>query len=424
MFRKWAFAIALCTGLITAATAWADGVMLDGVSPRSLSRGGTNLGFADNGGIIFDDPAAMVNIDGQEMVDIGGDALIVSNQFTNSQNPGGAASTTFTPVPQVSMIRKSDDGVWAYGIGLFTPAGFSEKYNMEGPVTLPPGDYEYESFGALVKILPALACRVTDRLSVGATLGMGYSYAELKGPYFAQSLNTPIVLDTHGAGVDLLWSAGVQYQWSDDTTLGVCYQSPSPFTLRGDASVVVPALGGAASHYDSNLHMEWPQSVGIGIRHQLSPCRVIAADVIWYDWQNSFDQFTLNLHDPLNPEFKALAPSITEGFPLDWRDSVSVRVGYEQQLANGMTFRLGYVYHPNPIPDDTLTPFIQATFEDAVTIGLGWKWNCWDVDVGYAHEFSPQLHGSNSAFEVNNGFNGSTSNGQIDAIVLDFIRRY
>jgi long-chain fatty acid transport protein len=406
-----------------AAPAWSDGVMMDGVSPRSLSRGGTDIGFADNGGIIYDDPAAMVNINGQQMLDIGVNMLIVSNQFTNVTNPGGADSTTFTPAPEIGIIRKSDDGVWAYGLGVFTPAGFSERYNMQGPPQL-PGEHEYESFAALEKILPSLACRVTDRLSIGGTLGVGYNYAELQGPYILQDpalAGTPTLLHTHGSGADLVWSLGMQYQWTDCTTVGVTYQSPAPFKLRGDTSVTIPGLG--SSTYDSNLRVEWPESVGIGIRQQLSSYQVFAVDVIWNDWEHSFDQFTLNLNNPNNPTFRAIAPNITEQFPLDWHDSVSLRLGYEQQLDNGMTLRLGYVFHPNPIPDNTLTPFIQATLEHAVSIGLGWKWNCWDVDLGYIHEFSPQLHEGSSAF-VGGDFDNSTHDAQVNAIVLDFIRNY
>jgi long-chain fatty acid transport protein len=420
MRRKWLVGLALCWCLAVATRAWSDGVMMDGVSPRSLSRGGTNLGFADNGGVIFDNPSAMVNIDGQEMLDVGTNMLIVSNQYSDPQNPGGVASTTFTPTPQIGLIKKSDDGIWAYGFGLFTPAGFSERYNMIGP---DGAEHEYESFGALVKILPALACRLTDRLSIGATLGVGFSYAELQGPYFLQGPTLPgplTLLHTHGMGADLVWSAGLQYQWSDETTLGATYQSASPFKLRGDTNVDVLAPPLGSSSYNSILNATWPQSVGVGIRHQLSPCQVIACDVIWYDWQDAFDQFTLNLNRPGNPGFP---PQITDHFPLDWRDSVSVRLGYEQQLNNGMTFRLGCIFHPNPIPDDTLTPFIQATLEDAVTIGLGWKWGCWDVDVGYVHEFAPQLHEGTSAF-IGGDFSDSTHNAQVDAILLDFIRRY
>ena len=48
--------------LVSAASAFADGLFLNGVSPRSIGRGGTNQGFADNGAVIFDNPAAMTRV--------------------------------------------------------------------------------------------------------------------------------------------------------------------------------------------------------------------------------------------------------------------------------------------------------------------------------------------------------------------------
>ncbi len=57
-----------------------------------------------------------------------------------------------------------------------------------------------------MKILPALSYRVTDRLSIGATLGLGLSYAELEGPYFLQGPTLPgplTLLRTHNEGADM-----------------------------------------------------------------------------------------------------------------------------------------------------------------------------------------------------------------------------
>ncbi|HEV3005593.1 MAG TPA: hypothetical protein VGX78_14100, partial [Pirellulales bacterium] len=49
---------------VACASRWAmaDGVVRDGVGSISTGRGGTNLGFADNGAILLDNPGAMVNV--------------------------------------------------------------------------------------------------------------------------------------------------------------------------------------------------------------------------------------------------------------------------------------------------------------------------------------------------------------------------
>ena len=53
MRRTWMPWLVLAIIIAGTRTTWADGVILDGVSPRSLGRGGTNLGYADNGAMIL-----------------------------------------------------------------------------------------------------------------------------------------------------------------------------------------------------------------------------------------------------------------------------------------------------------------------------------------------------------------------------------
>lgn len=419
MCRKLAAAIVFCASLALVRSAFSDGVMLDEISPRALSRGGTNQGFADNGGIVFDNPGAMVNIDGTQMLDIGVDTLLVSGWYSDPQTRRDTMST-FTPLPQISFIKKSADGDWAYGFGVFTPAGFAERFHLIGPDGEP---HVYESFGALVKILPALSYRVTDRLSIGATLGVGMSYAELEGPYFLQGPSLPgplTLLHTHNEGADMVWSAGLQYQLTDNTVFGATYQSASPFALRGNTSVDVLAPPLGSSRYDSTLDVEWPQSVALGLKYDICPHRSVGVDVVWYDWEHSFDQFTLNLHNPNNPGFP---PQITDHLPLNWHDSVSLHLGYQQELDNGMTFRIGYIFNPNPIPDNTLTPFVQAFMEQGVTVGIGTQLCGWDVDLGYVHEWGPTQHEGTSAL-IGGDFSNSDQRAAVDAIVLDLIKKY
>ena len=400
--------ITLGAWLAIATSAWADGVWMDGISARSLSRGGTNQGFADNGGILFDNPGAMTNVQDGGLFE--GDFIGLQTGFRFQDATRDTVSQGMTPIPQVSFIRKSADGNWAFGIGMFTPAGFSTNYDMNGPLSF-PGPRAYDSFGILTKILPGLSYKLTDRLSIGGTFGVGVSYASLNGPYTLQSpplTGTPILLDIHGGGATQVWSVGMQYLLTDDTVLGATYQSASNFNLHGSAQVNLPAaLGGFGTTYQSTIAIKWPQSVALGVAHKLCPHRTVSADVIWFDWANSFNQVGVTLQNPTNPVFQALAPTINEQLPLNWRDSVSMRLGYQQLLDIGGTFRIGYVYHPNPVPNSTLTPFLPATLTNTFTVGYGFGWRAWQINAGWAHAFSaPQSVGTSSI--VGGDFNNST----------------
>ncbi len=103
---------------------------------RALGRGGTNLGYADNGAMILDNPAAMSNVAGDGLFDVGGDGVMSNLRYSDPTRSG--VSTGFTPLPQIGYVRKSADGDWSFGLGLFTPAGFSSHYYLT-PTAFPAG---------------------------------------------------------------------------------------------------------------------------------------------------------------------------------------------------------------------------------------------------------------------------------------------
>ena len=322
--------------LVVSQYAQADGLFLNGISPRSIGRGGTNIGHSDNGAIIFDNPAAMTNIEGTWLAEVGVDVLISDFEYQDANTAGTQKSSIGTPLPQIAIIKKSQDGHWAYGFGVFTPAGFSESYRMTAG---PPfaGEQNYDSFGSLTKILPSLAWAPNDRLSIGGTLGVAVSHVEFETPYFiANPLPSPppvvpLLLDLQGTGAALIWSTGLQYKLNEGTTLGLTYQSESSFKLDGPANATLP--GPALLRFDADTRIKWPQSLGFGMKHQVNPKNTFSADVIWFDWSSAFDSIGISLNATAPPSF----PDINESVPLDWKDTVSVRLGYEIDLAYALT---------------------------------------------------------------------------------------
>jgi long-chain fatty acid transport protein len=397
---------------------FADGVILNGTSPRSIGRGGTNIAEADTAGVILDNPAGIVNIDSDRLFEVGSNFMFA--QFSYSDPLRSGSSSEFAPLPEGGFIRKSADGQWAFGIGAFAPAGFLENYNLSGPFPF-LGPQHYHSIGTLGKVLPSLAYRLTDNLTVGTTLGVAVSHDEFAGPYTLQApgmfRGVPTLIDLKATGASLCWSLGLQYKLTDVTTLGLTYQSESRFEATGTTNVVVPGLG--ASTYDSELDITWPRSLGLGVRHELTPNHIFSADVIWFNWANAFDALGITLTNPTTPGF----PPIVEQLPLNWTDSVSARFGYEWVVRKGNVLRFGYVYNQDPIPDGTLTPFIQATLQHTFSIGYGTSWRSWDFDFGYMVGVGPQHYVATSEL-IGGEFNQSTHNGQVHCAAFSVIKRY
>jgi long-chain fatty acid transport protein len=173
-----------------------------------------------------------------------------------------------------------------------------------------------------------------------------------------------------------------------------------------------------------DLQTQWPSTLGVGISHQASERTVFATDVIWTRWSKAKDAYRMVLSNPTNPAFLAtLGNSVPEVFPLNWRDSVTFRTGLQHSFENGRVVRAGYVYHRNVIPDETLTPFIQATVEHSFSLGYGWKVGNLDFDLGYQLMLGPDRSVGISDF-VGGDFDGSTSSASAHWLLASMIRRF
>ena len=403
----------------------ASGLIRDGVGPVSAGRGGTNIGHFDNVAVLLDNPAAIVNLPGQGLFEFSIDTVITDLHYSDADPNNVHNEFRPFPDPQLGFVRKSADGRWAAGAGIFIPAGFSGEYDMFHPLF---GNQEYRSLGGLAKILPGLAYRVTDDLSVGATLGAGVSHVELEGPVFLQSgglAGTPTIFDLQADGTALTWSAGLQYRLSSETVIGLTYQSETRMRLDGelDVDALLGFLGTFQANYDASLDLVWPRSVGLGISHVVDEKQRISADVIWYDWSHAFDRLDFSLTNGTNAFLNFLTgPVVGDSLPLNWRDTVSVRLGYEYFASCCDVVRAGYVYHRRPVPEDTLNTYLDGTLEHTFALGYSKQLGEWSVNTAY--QFSFGIPRSVSASRLIGGdFSNSRFTAQAHWLMLSFVRQ-
>lgn len=390
--------------------AHADGVYRDGIGARSVGRGGTNIAFSDNGQVLLNNPAGMSNISSRKLMGFGIDLLVTDLEYSDEENGRTSAHNNPFPVGQVSYLQQSSDGKWGIGFGVFSQAGFAATYDLNGPPTF-AGPQTYKSLGALSRILTGASYRANERLTVGANVGVAVSHIELEGPYTLQGPNpfqgTPLLLDMQATGAAFSWSLGLQYDVSESTRVGLSYLGETNFSMGGSTKTAIPGL--PTAKFDSELEISWPREVGVGVQHRLDARNTIAVDVLWINWQNSFDDLALHLSNPNDPTVAAVTGGpFTDRFPLDWSDSISVRLGYERALASGDQLRAGYVYHSNPIPSSTLSPFIQTTLEHAVSVGYGWNAAGLQIDAAYQFSFGDRQDVTTTAF-VGGDFDNSSS---------------
>ncbi len=414
---------ALCAPAVTLR---ADGLVRDGLGPISGGRGGTNQGFADNAAIILDNPAGMVNVAGNGLAEIGVDTVISVVDYSDPFNDVQSKVRPL-PLPNLGYIKKSADGQWAWGIGAFVPAGFGASYGvMNEPNT---GANLLRSQGGMAKLLPALSFRATERLSLGISVGIGFSYASLDGPLYLQSgalAGVPSILDMEGTGVAPVGSVGLQYRLTENTMIGATYTEQSNFWMHGGTNATLLPGFVLESHFDSKIKLKWPRTVAFGIKHDLCPHRRISADVIWFDWAHAFNNVDIVLYNPTNPAVQPILAGIGESLPvrqvlpLNWTNTVSMRLGYENDFTDLDTFRCGYVYHSSPSPDSTLNPYLDGILEHTFSLGYSRRLSRATFNVAYQYYFGDTRHVDTSSI-IGGQFDDSTMKAQAHFAMLSLL---
>ena len=403
-----------------APSVFADGLMRDGIGAISTGRAGVNLAYADNGAVLFDNPAGMTNVAGTGLFDLSLDTVICNVDYSDLDNPNANASINGYPLGMASYIRRDPCSRWAWGIGAFVPAGFGAGYDLNSAVG---PDTEYMSLGALGKLLPGIAYQVNDRLSIGGTFGLAISHVELEGPFYTTAFGAglPAVIDLQGTGAAPTGSIGLQYKVTPNTVIGLSYTEETRFEFDGTARA---QIGPLATSWDSTIELEWPRSLGIGVMHNVCCCSRVGFDVVWYDWSSAFNELPITLRNPTNPVVGGLlGNSYTEAYPLNWNDSVSYRFAYEWSPTDDLTWRAGYTYHNSPVPDSTLNPYLDGVLEHVVALGvsrcIGHGW----LNLAYQYSWSPERVVIDSEI-VGDDFDNSTMRAQAHWISAGYVRSF
>ena len=352
----------------------------DGLGPIPTGRGGVNQAFADNAEMILDNPSSMVNVEGEGLCELGVATAISTSNYSDSYGNDVNSKVRPLPGPVLGITKKIAGGQWAIGLGLFAPSSFGASYGVLANPIFGPG--LMSSRGELIKLIPAIAYRATDRLALGLSVGVGLSYASFDGPQFLQSgplAGVPVLLEARGTGVAPVGAIGMQYRLTDNTRLGATYTVQSSFWLYGATNATFFDGSFIESRFNSKIRLRWPSTFSFGVKHDLCPHRRIAADLVWTDWANAFSDINLVMYDPSNPAVEALVAGaggslpLKQDLPLRWTNTVTLRLGYEADLSDSDVLRFGYDYQPDPAPNSTFNPSVGGGRQHVYSIGFSHK---------------------------------------------------
>jgi long-chain fatty acid transport protein len=369
--------ISRCSSLVALALAAAapasatDGHFLHGVGAINSAMGGAGVAAPRSLlGAFYLNPAGLTAFEGVRM-EFGFELFKPSRTVSSGVQGLGAGSTEsvseFTPVPAMGLSLQLSDKL-TVGLGGLGIGGFGVDYpaSLTNPILAPqPNGFGavYSTYG-LLKITPAAAYRVSDRLSIGAALNVDQAtlgvrpapFAAPDGQYYPNASN---VDGAFGFG----FQVGVLYRVNDALSVGASYASPQWF---GDFEWnVTNANPGGQYGFPRTIRfrLDVPAVYAAGVGFRPTDALQLAADVryIAYESTEGFAKSGFN------------ADGSVAGF--GWENILVAALGAEYAVSPRLSLRAGYNYSDNPIPDALSMMNVPApgVVQHHLTAGLGFQ---------------------------------------------------
>lgn len=393
---------------------------------QSASRLGTafagTAAAADDASTIFYNPAGMAKLTGKELL-ISASGVLIGSEFKDDNSRAalgqplgteGGDAGDWNAVPAAYFALPVNDQL-ALGIGVNAPFGLKLEYDNGWMGRFQALNSEIKTYN----FNPSLSWRFNKQLSLGVGADYQRIQAELTNAVnytavVAQGLQAlvaagqvppaavPTLLAANGGlegqtavrGDDSAWgfNAGLLFEFSDDTRIGLSYRSTIDYTLEGSvrfspASTLEPIGAGiiaAASAPGATLatgpvrvDLKLPDIATASFYHRMGQVELMA-DIAWTGW-SSIQELRI-VRD---------SGSVLSVTPERWEDAWRYAVGATYQLNDQWKLRGGVAYDETNVPNSTRTARLPDSERTWVAVGAQWNPAAsWVVDVGYAHLFA------------------------------------
>ena len=384
-----------------------DGHFLHGVGAINSAMGGVGVATSSSLlGAFYVNPAGLLGFNGTT-TELGFEMFRPDRTIESKAGPYGgatASSSQFVPIPAFGWSRELVANHVTIGLAGIGAGGFGVDYHTDptNPVLSPrPNGFgEIYSNFSLMKIIPALAYRVTPQLRVGVALNADWaSLAVDPMPTAAPAVDAGAdgamgtaddrayysratdASSAFGIGAQL----GLQYSVAPSLALGLAYTTPQAFQKFEYGAVYEnPNLASYNTPRTITFALDVPAVYAGGLSWTPSSRFTVGADAkyITYSTTRGF-------------KGEGFAPDgSVKGF--GWRDIWTIASGLQFRPANAVALRAGYNYSGNPIPD-ALSMFnapAPAVVQHHATLGAGYTFpSGLGVNVAYYHAFKHSIDG-------------------------------
>ena len=361
-------AIALNTPLASQAT---NGDQMLGTTAIQWGMGGATIAAPQDSATIFVNPAGIAELGMEEV------RFDLSPGFLNPPREvnGNKSDSNLFFLPAGSVAFKVNDKLFL-GLGMAAQSGFGVDFEDVVPdnPAVPPtqGKQQVVTTKGFFKLSPSLAYKVSDKLSLGASLNIGYQSLAMSNPNFILPQNQKF-----GFGVTL----GGIYHINEAFQLGVSWVSK---TNMSEHEFNTPS--GKVT-----MDMDVAQQLGMGLAYKSTSGLLVEADIKWINFGYTMESIDM------------VTPGGTNAIKFGWDDQIVYSVGVQKQMSEKMKLRAGVNYGASPIKEEDVDNNLGS-----VAIPE------WHVSLGATRQLSKRVSGSLSythAFENELRSNNTTPAG-------------
>ena len=363
-----------------ASQAHAAGYQLNEYSITGLGRSFAGAGvMGDDYSALAYNPAGMTLM---KRSGLQGGMTVAEMQSTikgNEDNIGQEAKMHYgVPLPSAFGQWNVNDRLFL-GAGVYVPYGLSTKHKSGSFISGEARKSELEVIDSSV----AGAYKVTDKLSLGATVTLRYIHGNM-------TANLQPKTNAYGdANFDLDgWTGtgilGAMYEFTPNTRVGVSYKLRSMQKVKGDFTLNAPfgasPLPSGTYVVDGESAPDLPASLLISGYHKLNDKIGLSSSVRWTEWSKSFPEFIM----------KSSLKNVEHNY--QWKDSWTVAFGADYYHNDNWTFRVGTAYDQSPAKDPVnRSNRIPDGDRIWLSAGLSYTSDNWQVDAGFAHLFMKKV---------------------------------
>ena len=264
-------------------------------------------------------------------------------------------------VPTFYYVRPINER-WTVGIGGFSNFGLATHYGSASGITPAADKTELMTYN----LNPSVAYQVRDDLSIGFGVNIVYADATLTSTHGPMTLSK-LTGDDLGYG----WNAGILWQATEATRMGLSYRSEVKMTLEGKVSSDINPSWNTGGSVDLTL----PSIAELSVHHQLNDQLAIHASALHTGW-SSFDKLATDLDNG------QAFPTIQEQWTESWRYAVGMTYQHNDQW----TWRTGIARDNSPVRNEYRTFRIPDADRIWLSVGGSYKVDrAQSIDFGYAY---------------------------------------